>query len=102
MDLGRDTRISTLSRRLVRRKDASWSLNWPSGANSLAHTQLKCIYFCLCDFFVLVFLCFGRVLTRLDSTAGAAGGVLQEHLHDSTLGELLVARREYGLSWQQV
>ena len=41
VDLGRDTRTSTQSRRLVRRKGASWSLNWPSGANSLAHLQLK-------------------------------------------------------------
>ena len=36
VDLGRDTRTSTQSRRLVRRKGASWSLNWPSGANLLA------------------------------------------------------------------
>ena len=43
VDLGRDTRTSTQSRRLVRRKGATWSLNWPSGANSLAHLQLKCI-----------------------------------------------------------
>jgi len=33
VDLGRDTRTSTQLRRLVRRKDVSWSLNWPSGAN---------------------------------------------------------------------
>jgi len=39
VDLGRDTRTSTQSRRLVRRKGASWSLNWPSGANLLAHTS---------------------------------------------------------------
>jgi len=45
VDLGRDTRTSTQSRRLVRRKGASWSLNWPSGANSLAHLQLKCILY---------------------------------------------------------
>ena len=31
--------------RLVRRKGASWSLNWPSGANSLAHLQLKYILY---------------------------------------------------------
>ena len=43
VDLGRDARTSTQSRRLVRRKGASWSLNWPSGANLLAHMQLKCI-----------------------------------------------------------
>ena len=43
VDLGRDARPSTQSRRLVRRKGASWSLNWPSGANLLAHIQLKCI-----------------------------------------------------------
>jgi hypothetical protein len=41
VDLGRDTRTSTQSRRLVRRKGASWSLNWPSEANFLAHLQLK-------------------------------------------------------------
>jgi hypothetical protein len=34
---------TTTSRRLVRRKGASWSLNWPSGANLLAHLQLECI-----------------------------------------------------------
>ena len=45
VDLGRDTRTSTQSRRLVRRKGASRSLNWPSGANSLAHLQLKCIIY---------------------------------------------------------
>jgi len=45
VDLGRDTRTSTQSRRLVRRKGVSWSLNWPSGANSLAHLQLKCILY---------------------------------------------------------
>ena len=45
--------------RLVRRKGASWSLNWPSGANSLAHLQLTSAFFmCLCDCCVLVFLCF--------------------------------------------
>ena len=41
--LGRDTRTSTQSRRLVRRKDANWSLNWPSGANLLVHKQHKYI-----------------------------------------------------------
>ena len=30
---------STQPRRIVRRKDASWSLNWPSGANLLARKQ---------------------------------------------------------------
>ena len=43
--LGRDTRTSTQSLRLVRRKGASWSLNWPSGANLQAHFQLKCILY---------------------------------------------------------
>ena len=43
VDLGRETRTSTQSRRLVRRKGASWSPHWPSGANLLAHMQLKCI-----------------------------------------------------------
>jgi hypothetical protein len=37
VDLGRDTRSSTQSRQLVRRKGASWSLHWPAGANMLAH-----------------------------------------------------------------
>jgi len=45
VDLGGDTRTSTQSRRLVRRKGASWSLNWPSVANLLAHLQLKCILY---------------------------------------------------------
>ena len=35
------------SRRFVRRKDASWSLNWPSGANLLAHKQHKSFGFVL-------------------------------------------------------
>ena len=35
----------TQSRRLVWRKGASWRLNWPSGANLLAHVQLKCILY---------------------------------------------------------
>ena len=39
VDLGRDTRTSTQSRRLVLRKDASWSLDWPSGANFQAQKQ---------------------------------------------------------------
>jgi hypothetical protein len=43
VDLGHDTRTSTQSCRLVRRKDASWSLNWPFGANLLAHKQNKYI-----------------------------------------------------------
>ena len=45
VDLVRDTRTSTQSRRLVRWKGASWSHNWPSGANSLAHVQLGCILY---------------------------------------------------------
>jgi len=45
VDLGRDTRTSTQSRRLVRRKDASWSLNWPSGANLLARKQHMYFFF---------------------------------------------------------
>jgi len=45
VDLGRDTRKITQSRRLLRRKRTSWSLNWPSGANLLAHMQLKCILY---------------------------------------------------------
>jgi len=45
VDVGRDTRTRTQSRRLVRKKGASWSLNWPSGAHFLAHVQLKCILY---------------------------------------------------------
>jgi len=59
VDLGRDTRTSTQSRRLVWRKDARWSLIWPSGANLLAHKQHKCILFVplwlLCTCFSLIF-----------------------------------------------
>ena len=94
VDLGRDTRTCTQSRRIVRRKDASWSLNWPSGANMLAQKQH--MYFFLFGprgagirrltgrqkiqgnqyllFFgayvttvCLFFFVFGRVLIRLDS-----------------------------------
>jgi len=35
----------TQSRQLVRRKDASWCRNWPSGANLLAHMQRMYIDF---------------------------------------------------------
>ena len=56
VDLGRDTRTSTQSRRHVR---ASWSLNWPSGANLLAHMQLKCILNVAAVY--LSFFVFGRV-----------------------------------------
>ena len=67
MDLGRDTRTSTQPRRLVRRKDASWSLNWPSGAYLLAHKQHMYFFFgasvtTVCLFFFVI----GRVLIRLD------------------------------------
>ena len=48
----------TQSRRIVRRKDASWSLNWPSGANLLARKQHMYFFWCLCDYCVLVFLCY--------------------------------------------
>ena len=58
VDLGRDTRTSTQSRRIVRRKDASWSLNWPSGANLLVRKQHMYFFLCLCDYCVLVFLCY--------------------------------------------
>ena len=66
VDLGRDTRTSTQSRRIVRRKDASWSLNWPSGANLLGESS-TCTFFgasvtTVCLFFFVI----GRVLTRLD------------------------------------
>jgi hypothetical protein len=37
--------MSTQSRLLLRRKGASWSLNWPSGADLLAHVQLKCVLY---------------------------------------------------------
>jgi len=55
VDLGRDTRTSTQSRRLVRREDASWSLNWPSAAHLLEHKQHK--YF-LCVPLWLLCTCF--------------------------------------------
>jgi len=58
VDLGRDTRTSTQSRRIVRRKDSSWSLNWPSGENLLARKQQMYFFWCLCDYCVLVFLCY--------------------------------------------
>ena len=58
VDLGRDTRTSTQSRRIIRRKDASWSLNWPSGVNLLARKQRMYFFWCLCDYCVLVFLCY--------------------------------------------
>ena len=71
VDLRRDTRTRTQSRRLVRRKRTSWRLNWPSGANLLAHMQLKCILYvpllCIC-----LSLFFGRVLTTLDYTISSA------------------------------
>jgi len=57
VDLGRDTRTSNQSRRLFLRKDASWCLNWPSGADLLAHKQHRYIK-CLCDYYVHVFLCY--------------------------------------------
>jgi len=60
--LGRDTRTSTQStqsRRLVRRKDASWSLNWPSGANLLAYKPHKYI---LCVPLRLLCTCFSLLL----------------------------------------
>jgi len=60
----------TQSRRLVRRKDASWSLNWPSGSNLLAYKQHNYFFFgasvtTVCLFFFVI----GRVLTRLDDEA---------------------------------
>ena len=53
--------------RLVRRKDASWSLNWPSGAILLASKAAHALFFdasvtTVCLFFFVI----GRVLTRLD------------------------------------
>ena len=65
--LGRDTRTSTQSRRLVRRKDASWSLNWPSGANLLARKQHMYFFGASVTTVCLFFFVIGRVLTRLDS-----------------------------------
>jgi len=56
VDLGRDSRTSTQSRRLVRRKDASWCLNWPSGAKLLARKQHMYFFWCLCDYCVFFFL----------------------------------------------
>ena len=58
VDLGRCTRTSTQSRRFVRRKDASWSPNLPSGANLLARKQHMYFFWCLCDYCVHVFLCY--------------------------------------------
>ena len=49
---------ATQKSRIVRRKDASWSLNWPSGANLLARKQHMYFFWCLCDYCVLVFLCY--------------------------------------------
>ena len=66
MDLGRDTRTSTQSRRLVRRKDASWSLNWPYGANLLVQKQHMYIFGASVTTVCLFFFVIGRVLTRLD------------------------------------
>jgi len=57
VDLGRDTRTRTQSRRIVRRKDASWSLNWPSGTYFSAKAA-HILFWCLCDYCVLVFLCY--------------------------------------------
>ena len=63
MYLGRDTRTSTQSRRLVRRVGGSeerrqlepelaiWS-------NFLAQKQFMHFFWCLCDYFALVFLCY--------------------------------------------
>ena len=59
-DLGRDTRTSTQSCRFVRRNGASWSLNWPSGANLLAQRQHMYFFCCFCDYYVLVFLCYWK------------------------------------------
>ena len=67
LDVCGSTRTRTQSRRLVRREGASWSLNWPSGANLLARKQH--MYFSgasvttVCLFFFVI----GRVLTRLDN-----------------------------------
>jgi len=78
VDLGRDTRTNTQPRRLVRKKGASWSLSWPSGANFIVHMQFKCILcvsMCLCDCCVLVFLHFWESIkqtTRLDRKGHSA------------------------------
>jgi len=66
VDLGCDTRTSTQSRRIVRRKDASWSLNWPSGANLLARKQHMYFFGASVTTVCLFFFVIGRVLTRLD------------------------------------
>ena len=63
----RDTRTSTQSRRIVRRKDASWSLNWPSGANLLARKQHMYFFGASVTTVFLFFFVIGRVLTRQDS-----------------------------------
>ena len=67
MDQGRNTQTSTQSRRLVLRKDASWGLNWPSGADMLAQKQHMYFFVplrLLCASFPLL-LVIGRVLTSL-------------------------------------
>ena len=66
VDLGRDTRTSTQSRRLVRRKEASWSLNWPFGANLLAQKQHMYFIGASMNTVRLFFFVIGRVLTSLD------------------------------------
>jgi len=66
VDLGRDTRTSTQPRRIVRRKDASSSLNWPSGANLLARKQRVYFFGASVTTVCLFFFVIGRVLTRLD------------------------------------
>ena len=55
---------------LIKIVDASWSLNWPSGANLLARKQHMYFFWCLCDYCVLVFLCYWESFnqTRLDSS----------------------------------
>jgi len=61
VDLGRDTRTSTQSRRLVRRKVASWSLNLPSGANMLVQKQ-HMYFFCASVTMWLLCACFSLLL----------------------------------------
>jgi hypothetical protein len=62
LDLGRDSRTSTQSRRLVRRKGASWSLDWPSGACATrVHSLCASVTAVYLPFFAI-----GRVLSRLD------------------------------------
>ena len=61
----RVSRTRTQSHRLVRRKDARWSLTWPSGANLRAQKQHMYFFGASVTTVCLFFFVIGRVLTRL-------------------------------------